>query len=850
MPPLPTLSKSLCYCEYSKLPYPNSLPMETRIEDSSLSKTKEPGPIFLLSRDCDKFLKECVVDSSTPYGAAVSSQVEEFYHCFESWTAFLCVFETKTPCLDDRLEGVSAVQDMVIRLLEILRGNAFLLSLTLQKEMAEPNYDSQGTKVANKLTPMFSGIEEAISRLNKLAIAIRQSSRSTATRRARNYAAENKDLSGFEQIARAALESLYPNASESLRIHLCNIMTDRYAKLEFLKHKHGQREILPKPTIKPSVIEAQSTEEVAATPSKTLESYVVPRILDLEGAIPSRQRTMHPPFSSSLDRSLLHENLGLRRPITQQPESRVVSVYNDDEILHEPRTPDFEVGKMKKICEWCYKYISKSVLDKDGRWSASGKQHYRKDLKPFSCLSEFCENSRPNFASREEWQKHMDSVHSPTWPEEVHKQMMLVCEHPHHKEESNGHRNHAIYQFSRPLDLENHERLHHRRDSKLPVPSKGDRREDVCPLCLSIIEESKDCPATALNKRDGPRSKVEAAKLSILCKKHIAAHLQYLMVVSLRLHAVLGVHQEGDGELKEGGPVSEAADRSSSPLGEALAGRNLNDDLPPIVHGSQNGDLDPNAPALDINIKDFVQQDPGAFTLDDSAAHQLDAHWDEIRDARNLPKPDTDPLLKNMRSHAQDDNTVKLWDSRSGALLQTLKGHSGPVRAVVFSPDGKTLASSSDDRTVKLWEAGSGALLKTLKGHSGPVRAVVFSPDGKTLASSSDDKTVKLWEAGSGALLQTLNCGYVICSFSFSADGTQLQTDGGSLPILSRSSTGLAVPDLQSSPAIFVKNQWVYRRNEPILWLPPDHRTYYIAVHEGSISLGCASGRVTIIKVL
>jgi WD40 repeat protein len=45
---------------------------------------------------------------------------------------------------------------------------------------------------------------------------------------------------------------------------------------------------------------------------------------------------------------------------------------------------------------------------------------------------------------------------------------------------------------------------------------------------------------------------------------------------------------------------------------------------------------------------------------------------------------------------------VRLWNLR-GQELVTLKGHIGGVRIVVFSPDAKTIASSSEDYTVKLW---------------------------------------------------------------------------------------------------------------------------------------------------
>ena len=74
---------------------------------------------------------------------------------------------------------------------------------------------------------------------------------------------------------------------------------------------------------------------------------------------------------------------------------------------------------------------------------------------------------------------------------------------------------------------------------------------------------------------------------------------------------------------------------------------------------------------------------------------------------------------------------------------------------VSFSPDGNALASASDDQTVRLWDPKSGKLLNTLTGHTWGVNGVSFSPDGNTLASAGD-KTVRLWDPKSGKLLTTL----------------------------------------------------------------------------------------------
>jgi WD40 repeat protein len=66
--------------------------------------------------------------------------------------------------------------------------------------------------------------------------------------------------------------------------------------------------------------------------------------------------------------------------------------------------------------------------------------------------------------------------------------------------------------------------------------------------------------------------------------------------------------------------------------------------------------------------------------------------------------------------------------------------------SIAFSPDGRWLASASYDQSIRLWDTQSGAELTTLNGHSKKVQYVAFSPDGKLLASGSNDSTVILWD--------------------------------------------------------------------------------------------------------
>ena len=105
---------------------------------------------------------------------------------------------------------------------------------------------------------------------------------------------------------------------------------------------------------------------------------------------------------------------------------------------------------------------------------------------------------------------------------------------------------------------------------------------------------------------------------------------------------------------------------------------------------------------------------------------------------------------------ACSDNLARLWDTASGKLLSTFKGHTDCVAAVALSPDGKTLATGSYDQTAKIWNVAKLGMPRTLNGHQGALTSVAFSPDGSRLATASVDGVVMQWEVKSGKRLHTL----------------------------------------------------------------------------------------------
>ncbi|KAL0915328.1 hypothetical protein M5K25_015740 [Dendrobium thyrsiflorum] len=139
-------------------------------------------------------------------------------------------------------------------------------------------------------------------------------------------------------------------------------------------------------------------------------------------------------------------------------------------------------------------------------------------------------------------------------------------------------------------------------------------------------------------------------------------------------------------------------------------------------------------------------------------------------------------------SSCTDLGGVRLWDVRSGEIIQILETKS-PVTSAEVSQDGRYI-TTADGSTVKFWDANHFGLVKSYnmpctvesaslepkfgnkfvaggedmwvrifdfhtgeeigcnKGHHGPVHCVRFSPGGESYASGSEDGTIRIWQTG------------------------------------------------------------------------------------------------------
>lgn len=190
------------------------------------------------------------------------------------------------------------------------------------------------------------------------------------------------------------------------------------------------------------------------------------------------------------------------------------------------------------------------------------------------------------------------------------------------------------------------------------------------------------------------------------------------------------------------------------------------------------------------------------------------------------------PVDSSVIASAGDSNTIKLWDWRNNTST-TLRGHTGLINSVAFSPNGTFLASGGDDWTFRLWDVNTHRTIATLKHISGrtqyQVKDVVFSPDGQILATAAQH--VKLWNINSQNEFAALQHDEYVLTLAFSPNGQLLAAGdfGGTIRIWDVA-TQKAVAQLEGDTS------GVYT-----LVFSPDGRTLASAGYHGLIKLWTAS---------
>ncbi|KAL6786740.1 hypothetical protein J3E68DRAFT_447103 [Trichoderma sp. SZMC 28012] len=446
-------------------------------------------PIYELASECEKLFAEQISrlkDEANLNGAKV---VGEYQQRFSAWAAFLGVFAVPEMCLDRRLQRHADIQDLALRLLDIMKRN---LTYLFEPENASNGEDIEVSDSDGSSWPQaqlqisiesLRGIEGAIERLHHLGGTIQSSSEASQATKLGKFAAKF-DSTSFEGVARLAITSFYPDASPSLIEQLARAMTDMYQKFHYRRSR--QVRLQPRPQLQLSTINEESAPQIKAATSQADPPPVA--------APPTPVNDIY----KRLARPIVMSHLGARSHLSK--ESKPTSLDSQEFKKRFSQRKDGSVkSKTKSIaanlvaypqpseaslfCDWCFSPLSEDEFKGD-KW----KKHLNEDFKPFVCLSEKCSEPLKMFATSRAWFSHMLETHGQNWHREVHLPAWWSCPLCNNQETT----------YPKSQDLSEHiSRLHSDvfteqqiqvivHQSRLRAP----RPQDTCPLCcLSMNDE-------------------------------------------------------------------------------------------------------------------------------------------------------------------------------------------------------------------------------------------------------------------------------------------------------------------------------------------------------------------------
>lgn len=122
------------------------------------------------------------------------------------------------------------------------------------------------------------------------------------------------------------------------------------------------------------------------------------------------------------------------------------------------------------------------------------------------------------------------------------------------------------------------------------------------------------------------------------------------------------------------------------------------------------------------------------------------------------------------------DSNIKIWDINNGEEIASLKDN-GKVTIMKFSLNGKLLFTGSDYGDITSWDTRNGSST-TFDNHGEGYVKLDISPNGNMLIASGADGIIKIWHIETSGLVFDLNHGSAIKDLKFSPDGTKIVSSG------------------------------------------------------------------------
>ncbi|KAL7921713.1 hypothetical protein ACQKWADRAFT_321286 [Trichoderma austrokoningii] len=592
--------------------------------------------LYRLACECEDLFEQ--LQKALPRAKPKASDIEqctEFQQRFSIWAAYLGVFAQKSQCLDTRLRNFPDLQDLATRLLDILRCSLHQYKDEIsdqERDLASTDSDEYQYEAHSRPSESLAAIDNTLARLNRLGVTIRQSGQDKMHVRAEKSTA-HLDLTTFTYFCANTVQTLYPNAHQHLKDHLKESMINRYKKMMHHNSRYFKLRAPREPHTK-----LYSIQEV---PNSDLQTNI-PVIQQAE-AVPAtvnRFRANVPTAPSQTDLSSASTKF-------HQTSSVQVSQGNY------PRLPMTNTNGGIFACEWCSEPLDKKILS-ESQW----RRHIDRDLEPYICLSEECQDTHPAYSTFDEWYSHMGR-HNPRWYQKIYPSSTWVC--------TICEFNPGVY--SNPQALNSHlQESHHKTftNEQLHVLSqqskiKQSRAWDNCLLCGFKVEKEDDKDTTGFFKRPKEELKQEAFKSarttysmthpghnnsddsdfsdtssdmdmnslrqrqqqtegrSKPVARHIAAHLQVLMLLTLRFAALQKDNEKlVDDDLNS--DYVDVDDENSSPKGndpENLSGIDSGRDDVTMEDMDDEDDLGVNKHVVNDLVEDDILIPDTDLGLDD-----------------------------------------------------------------------------------------------------------------------------------------------------------------------------------------------------------------------------------------